>query len=258
MQKLFQVDAFVTERPFSGNPAAVCPLDGPRSDDWMQGVALEMNLSETAFVHRRADGDWDLRWFTPKVEVDLCGHATLAAGHALWTEGLAEGALTFHTRSGPLHVAQTDSLIELDLPATVPEPAEAPDGMFEALGLRGALFRTPFDYLVEAKAEDVHAAAPDFVRLRSFDVRGVIVTAKGNGCDFISRFFAPAAGVDEDPVTGSAHCALAPFWAERLGKRSMDARQLSARGGHVALEVVGERVKLSGKARTTVRGELLV
>ena len=264
MTAVFHVDAFVTNAPFSGNPAAVCVLDGLKGPNqlqtsWMQGVALGMNLSETAFVGRREDGDWDLRWFTPAVEVDLCGHATLATAHALWTESIAEGPLTFHTRSGALHVDRDGDRVRLDFPATPPETTDDFPELFEALGVRGALHRkTKFDFLVETTLPEVRDASPDFSKLRQLDARGIIVTAAGEDCDFVSRFFAPAAGVDEDPVTGSAHCALAPFWAERLKKRTMRAQQLSPRGGELDVAVNGDRVLLLGKARTTLRGELVI
>ena len=261
---LFGVDAF-TEAPFRGNPAAVCLLDGPREDDWMQSVAAEMNLSETAFV--RPDGDgFRLRWFTPAVEVDLCGHATLASAHVLWAEGRvsAADAIRFHTRSGVLTVVRRDDGIEMDFPATPPEPALPPSGLLAALnlGLAGRLVcRTRFDYLVEADGEAaVRQARPDFRALRDVEARGVIVTARSDdpAYDFVSRFFAPASGVDEDPVTGSAHCALAPFWAKRLGRAALVGRQVSARGGVVRVEVKGDRVGLGGKAVTAWRGELVV
>jgi len=256
--KLLHVAAFVTEDPFSGNPAAVCFLEEERDDAWMQGVAREMNLSETAFLRRRAD-DFDLRWFTPAVEVDLCGHATLASAHALWTDAPELGALTFHTRSGALQAIRHADGVELDFPATPTPAIDAPPGLHEALGASGETHQSRFDYLVRLPSQaDVERVAPNFGALRDLKVRGVLVTAPGAEVDFVSRFFAPGAGIDEDPVTGSAHCALATYWAERLEQPRMSARQLSARGGALEVELVGERVKLRGAARTTLRGELLL
>jgi len=260
--RLIQVDAF-TDRAFGGNPAAVCFLEEPRDDGWMQSVGLEMNLSETAFLLRREDG-FSLRWFTPAVEVDLCGHATLASAHALWEEGLArpDELLRFHTRSGLLTAQKRGHLIELDFPATPESPCEAPEGLVEALGVTPLyLGRSAFDYLVLLKdAEAVRGTAPDFGLLGHVSARGVIVTAPSDDTrfDFVSRFFAPAAGIDEDPVTGSAHCTLAPFWQGRLGKTSMDAYQASARGGVLQVRVEGERIRIGGRAVTVLRGELVV
>lgn len=261
---LLQVDAF-TEKPFAGNPAAVCLLRAAHDDEWMQSVAAEMNLSETAFVHPRDDDDLSLRWFTPTVEVDLCGHATLAAAHALWETGRlgADAPARFHTRSGLLTARRDDEgVIELDFPATPPTEAPAPEGLLEALGVEDprTVARTRFDYLVElASADAVRAVAPDFARLRAVETRGVMVTAASDdpAHHFVSRFFAPAVGVDEDPVTGSAHCALAQFWGARLEKDRLTGYQASARGGVVRLERCGERVRLGGRAVTVLRGELL-
>jgi len=253
-----QVDAF-TDAPFAGNPAAVCVLPGPADDLWMQAVAREMNLSETAFLHRETDA-WRLRWFTPAVEVDLCGHATLAAAHVLWEDGhLPRGkAARFHTKSGALGADAKGEWIELDFPAVVAQPAEPPAGLLESLGVRGTVARNRMDYLVEVVDEAVvRRLAPDFTRLRRVETRGVIVTARAAPpYDFVSRFFAPAAGVDEDPVTGSAHCALGPWWAKRLGRTQLLAYQASARGGVVRVSVRGERVGLGGQAVTVLRGEL--
>lgn len=264
---IYQVDAF-TDRPFAGNPAAVCLLAGPADETWMRHVAREMNLSETAFLHPLSPGanDFQLRWFTPTVEVDLCGHATLATAHILWETGvLAEDVeARFHTRSGLLTARRLDGWIELNFPATPPEPCPAPDGLAAALGVEPlSVGRSKFDYLVEVDSTAaVTALEPDFTRLRSLPVRGIIVTAANDGgldepFDFVSRFFAPAAGVDEDPVTGSAHCTLAPFWAARLGKPKMTAYQASARGGVVRVELLGDRVALQGQAVTVLRAELL-
>ncbi len=259
--RLIQVDAF-TDKAFGGNPAAVCFLTEPRDDRWMQSVGLEMNLSETAFLLRREDG-FSLRWFTPAVEVDLCGHATLASAHALWEEGVAptDELLRFHTRSGLLTAHRRGDLIELDFPATPETACDAPEGLVEALGVKPLyLGRSAFDYLVLLKdAEAVRKTAPDFGLLKRVSARGVIVTAPSddNRFDFVSRFFAPAAGIDEDPVTGSAHCTLAPFWQGRLGKTSMDAYQASARGGVLQVRVEGDRIRIGGRAVTVLRGELI-
>lgn len=260
-QTVVQVDAF-TDTPFRGNPAAVCLLDGPASAEWMQSVALEMNLSETAFLHPIDDG-YSLRWFTPTVEVDLCGHATLASAHVLWQDGhlAPETMARFHTKSGLLTAERAGDWIELDFPATPAEVSEAPAGLEAALGAPARwVGRTRFDYLVELESEAaVREVQPDLARLGVLPVRGVMVTSRAASSefDFVSRFFAPAAGVDEDPVTGSAHCALGPFWGERLGRSEMVAYQASRRGGVVRVRLEGERVKLGGQAVTTFRGELV-
>jgi len=259
--KLFQIDAFTSDA-FKGNPAAVCFMDGARDDQWMANVAAEMNLAETAFLTRRGD-DWDLRWFTPAVEVDLCGHATLASAHAIWSENISSDAvLRFHTRSGVLTAKHDGEMIELDFPAKRDEPIAPPAGLFDALGVSDASYvgRNQFDYIVELPSEaDVRALKPDHGVLRQLPVRGVIVTSRGNGeYDFISRFFAPGSGVDEDPVTGSSHCCLTPYWSERLGKTEMNAYQASPRGGAVRVRIDGDRVKLAGRAVTVFRAELVV
>jgi PhzF family phenazine biosynthesis protein len=258
--RITTVDAF-TDVPFAGNPAAVCVLPEPRDDKWMQNVAREMNLSETAFL-RKDEGFFHLRWFTPAVEVDLCGHATLASAHALWEEGHApaDSEIRFQTRSGALTAARDGRFIELDFPATAPSPCEAPAGLFKALGIaERQAHKSRWDILVELPSErDVRDLRPDFTALRSVGVRGVMVTAKGVGeIDVVSRFFAPGSGIDEDPVTGSAHCCLGPFWAKRLGKTRLRCFQASARGGTLHVEVAGDRVKLRGQAITVMRGELL-
>ncbi len=258
--KMLQVDAF-TAVPFKGNPAAVVFLDGQRSPEWMQNVAMEMNLSETAFLLPEGEG-WRLRWFTPAVEVDLCGHATLASAHAIWEEGRAPvaGPIRFFTKSGELRAARREGIIELDFPATPVKEEAPPDGLVEALGA-SALFcgKTCFDWFFLVQSESaVKLLAPDFQAMGRVTERGVIVTAPASreDCDFVSRFFAPAAGINEDPVTGSAHCALGPFWSERLGKNNLKARQVSRRGGELAVRVEQERVFIGGKAVTVVRGEL--
>lgn len=228
----------------------------------MQSVAAEMNLSETAFVAPRTDG-FELRWFTPVAEVDLCGHATLASAHLLWETGrLAEAdTARFHTRSGLLTAVRVDDWIELDFPATPAESIEPPPGLSDLLGsVPKFVGRSRFDLLLElTDAEELRDLSPDFVGLSSLPVRGLIVTAKSDVPEyaFLSRFFAPAAGINEDPVTGSAHCALAPFWAERLGKTEMTAYQCSPRGGVVKVKLAGDRVLLRGKAVTVLRGELV-
>ena len=260
--RLIQVDAFTAE-PFRGNPAAVCILDDRRDDAWMAAVAREMNLSETAFLERRDDG-WGLRWFTPAIEVDLCGHATLASAHVLWELKLAapDELLRFHTRSGVLTARRADDRIVLDFPA---EPATIVPWVMpvlEALGVAApvAFARNRFDYLVEvADAAQVRALRPDMARLASVPTRGVIVTARSDSdeFDFVSRWFGPRSGVDEDPVTGSAHCCLGPWWAERLGRHELRAVQLSARTGMVGVRVLDGRVELTGTAVTVLRGELV-
>jgi PhzF family phenazine biosynthesis protein len=226
-------------------------------------IAGEMNLSETAFLLARTDGSYDLRWFTPAVEVALCGHATLASAHVLWQDGhLAPSAdARFHTRSGELGARRIGGRIVLDFPAQPAHAAPPPVGLLEALGISTPRFvgRNMTDWLVEVEsAAMVRALAPDFSRLTTVDARGVMVTAPGEdgGIDFVSRFFAPASGIDEDPVTGSAHCCMGPFWAERLGRTSLVARQLSARGGTVHVEFSSPRVRLGGTAVTVMRGEL--
>jgi len=257
---VYQVDAF-TDRPFAGNPAAVCLLAAPADEGWMQNVGREMNLSETAFLYRAGDG-FNLRWFTPAAEVELCGHATLASAHVLFTEGyLAAGdAARFHTKSGLLTAERTGEWLELDFPALPVKAAEAPPGLVEALGLEPQYVGSSrFDYLVEAGSEGiVRALKPDIARLRATEVRGTIVTARAAGAefDFVSRFFAPGVGIDEDPVTGSAHCVLGPYWGAKLGKEEMVAYQASARGGVVKVRLACERVKLGGQALTVLRGKL--
>jgi PhzF family phenazine biosynthesis protein len=259
--RLLQIDAF-TDVPFHGNPAAVCLLDHEREAGWMQDVAAEMNLSETAFLLRQADG-FSLRWFTPAVEVNLCGHATLASAHALWEEEIlpAADAARFHTRSGLLTATRTGGWIELDFPSQPAKAAEPPPGLLEALGISAPLFvgKNVADYLVELDdAGAVRAVSPGFAALRRIDARAVMVTSRGDGTeyDFISRFFAPAVGVDEDPVTGSAHTCLTPYWTSKLGREQLLGFQASRRGGVIRVRQAGERVKLAGQAVTVVEGEL--
>lgn len=259
--RVVQVDAFTAD-PFTGNPAAVCVLPRAAEAGWMQRVAREMNLSETAFLVRQDDA-WQLRWFTPTVEVDLCGHATLAAAHVLWEERHLEPGTQarFDTKSGRLSADRRGRLIEMDFPAQPEAPVSPPEALIDALQVRAThVGKSRTDFLVEVATEaEVRAVAPDFTRLRECRARGVIVTSRATsaGCDFVSRFFAPAAGVDEDPVTGSAHCCLAPYWSARLAKSEMVGRQLSARGGEVRVRLAGDRVQLGGLAVTVLRGELL-
>ena len=261
-QKIFQVDAF-TQKPFAGNPAAVCILPEAASEDWMQKVAREMNLSETAFLVKRDDG-YDLRWFTPAVEVELCGHATLASAHILYETGLLmpQEQARFHTKSGVLLARQRDDMIELDFPATPAHAVEEPPHLADALGVRPTFVgMSRFDYLLEVDSEDdVRRLTPDISYLKKLGVRGVMVTSRAttSDYDFVSRFFAPGAGVDEDPVTGSAHCCLGPYWANKLGKSELTAFQASARGGTVYLIVDGsDRVRLAGHAVTVMHAELM-
>jgi len=260
-QSIVQVDAFA-ERPFTGNPAAVCVLPAPRDEGWMQSVAMEMNLSETAFLHPEEDG-WRLRWFTPAAEVALCGHATLASAHVLWEHGAlgAGDEARFHTKSGLLTCRRDADLIWMDFPAKPVQPSEPIDGLAEALGVTPVhVGRSHFDVLVEVASEaEVRTLSPDIGALRRVQARGVIVTAKAEGgaYDFVSRFFAPAVGVDEDPVTGSAHCVLAPYWAGKLGRAELAGYQASRRGGTVRVRLAGDRVHLGGRAVTILRGELV-
>jgi PhzF family phenazine biosynthesis protein len=261
-QPIVQVDAFA-DRPFTGNPAAVCVLERPRDEGWMQAVAMEMNLSETAFLVRRDDG-WSLRWFTPAVEVDLCGHATLASAHVLWQDGFlaAADSARFHTRSGLLTARKDGEWISMDFPAKPEQAADAPEHLARALGAEPVYVgRSQFDLLVELESEAaVRALDPDQSLLRQVEARGIIVTARadGGGYDFVSRFFGPRVGVPEDPVTGSAHCVLGPYWARKLGRNELVGYQASARGGTVRVRVDGDRVVLGGQAVTTLRGTLEV
>jgi PhzF family phenazine biosynthesis protein len=259
------VDAF-TDRPMGGNPAAVCLLDGDTWPDerWMQGVAAEMNLSETAFLSKRADGAWDLRWFTPAIEVDLCGHATLASAHVLWNENLAppDEPLAFHTRSGVLTCHERVDRIEMDFPLRPVVETDAPSGLIDAIGAKpvSAWKNAHETYLLEyASTDDVRGITPDFARLGSDPEWYTCVTAAGGpeGFDFVSRFFAPQAGIDEDPATGSAHCMLADFWMKRSGRTDFRAYQASKRGGVIFARVEGDRVFIGGQAVTVLRGELL-
>jgi len=270
---IYIVDAF-TDQPFSGNPAAVCLLDGPASEGWMRWVAAEMNLSETAFLHPEDEG-WRLRWFTPRVEVDLCGHATLASAHVLATRSgvpVRDPPLRFHTRSGLLEASESDRLISLDFPSLPAGPADPPETLLAALAADGPAPRPEAtgyngtDWLIQLPDEGaVRALSPDFRALGAENCRGIIVTAPAGArtraeqpeADFVSRFFGPAVGVDEDPVTGSAHCALGPWWAKRFGKDWVTGRQVSARGGTVRVHCRGPRVTLQGRAVTVLEGRIV-
>lgn len=261
-QPITIVDAFA-DRPFAGNPAAVCILEQPAHVRWMQLVAREMNVSETAFLNPEGAA-FRLRWFTPTLEVDLCGHATLASAHALWESGrLPSGATAnFLTRSGALTAHRDGDLVALDFPALPAQPCEPMPELLAALGASARYTgMDKFDHLVEVESESVvRNLQPDFEKLASIPIRGVIVTSRSDdpAFDFVSRFFAPASGIREDPVTGSAHCCLGPYWGERLGKSKLVGRQLSARGGVVQVELQGDRVRLGGRAITVLRGELSV
>ncbi len=259
--RIYQIDAFAN-RPFSGNPAAVVLLEKPAPDDWMQNLAMEMNLSETAYAWPENNG-YRLRWFTPAVEVDLCGHATLATAHLLWELNRFPGneSIEFHTRSGKLTCARAGDWIEMDFPAKTAEKISSPAGLAQALNVELIFAGTnKMDYLVEIGSEDeLKTLQPNLSELAKLPVRGVIVTCRSASADydFVSRFFAPAAGINEDPVTGSAHTALAPYWGAKLGKTEMTGYQASARGGVVKMRLVDDRVLLSGQAITVMQGEWL-
>lgn len=259
---MYQVDAF-TNRPFKGNPAGVCLLEGAADDQWMQQVASEMNLSETAFVQPKGS-KFQLRWFTPTVEVDLCGHATLAAAHILWETGVLEKdqPAYFDTRSGVLSARWSKGWIDMDFPAEPATAVDPPAELLEAIS-DNPLFvgQSRFDYLVELPSEeDVRSLAVEYDLLKNVATRGIIVTSRSENIayDFVSRFFAPAVGVNEDPVTGSAHCTLGPYWGKILGKSELTAYQASARGGIVKLRCDRQRVVLRGQAVTVMRIELMV
>ncbi len=258
---IYQVDAF-TGSAYAGNPAGVCFLEKPMPDVWMAALAREMNLSETAFLLPEDDG-YRLRWFTPAAEVALCGHATLGSAHTLWETGRLQPDQTAHfqTLSGLLTASRNGEWIELNFPVKAVEDIAPPAGLLEALGVSAPcrVTKNVFDYLVEVEDEQiVRDCSPDFTLLKTLPVRGVILTARSStpDFDFISRFFAPAVGVNEDPVTGSAHCALTPYWAAKLGKTNLHAWQASARGGELQLRLEGERVVLGGRAVTVFSGTL--
>jgi PhzF family phenazine biosynthesis protein len=251
----FEVDAFANKL-FRGNPAGVCPLAKWLDDALMQSIAAENNLSETAFFVPRGD-DYDLRWFTPTVEIDLCGHATLASAFIVFSElGFRGNEVHFHSKSGRLTVSRNSDVLTLDFPSRPPAPCTAPEALIKGLGTQPVEILKARDYFcVFASAEVVRALQPDFNMLETLDEK-VIVTAPGMDCDFVSRFFAPTAGINEDPVTGSAHCTLIPYWSKRLGKKKLFARQLSKRGGELFCEDAGERVHIGGNAMLYLRGEL--
>ncbi len=252
----YHVDAF-TSVPFAGNPAGVCLLDHWLEDALLQSIASEHNLSETAFVVRHGQ-EFELRWFTPELEIDLCGHATLASAHVLFEEtGHPENEIRFHSQSGVLVTRREGKRIELDFPARPATPCSAPEALSEGLGGAPAAVLKSRDYLaVFASEREVAALKPDFTKLQKIPTVGIIVTAPGDSVDFVSRFFAPAAGVPEDPVTGSAHCTLIPYWAERLGKSQLQARQISRRGGDLFCRNLGSRVGIAGYVVTYSRGQL--
>jgi len=260
---LYLVDAF-TDRPFAGNPAAVCLPDSHRDATWMQSAAAEMNQAETAFLRPRPDGEWDLRWFTPLVEVELCGHATLASAHVLWETGRVPSAspIRFHTLSGVLTCTKRGGRIEMDFPAEPATPVQSPAEEAFALGATPTFVgRNRMDMLVVlGSADEVRRLTPVMGQVAEIKARGVIVTARSDApdFDFVSRFFAPATGVPEDPVTGSAHCCLGPYWSRVLGKDELVGRQVSKRGGTVAVRVMGDRVILGGSAVLVVEGRLNV
>jgi PhzF family phenazine biosynthesis protein len=263
--RIYQADAFTSE-PFHGNPAAVCILNGPREDAWMQSVAMEMNLSETAFLTPRSPNRFDIRWMTPTVEVDLCGHATLASAHVLFEQGFADShkPISFYSRSGPLSASLEEGSIELNFPAKQEhELVEPPGELLLSIPAEIAYIgKNDFDYLLELRDEStVRSIVPNFALMKKVGARGVVITSladKGKDYDFVSRGFFPGSGIDEDPVTGSAHCMLGPYWMPRLRKTQLTGYQASARGGYVRLRTDGDRVRLYGNAVTIFKGELLV
>ena len=258
--KLFTVDAF-TDKPFKGNPAGVCILDNELTEAQMKNIAFEMNLAETAFVQRKGD-IYSLRWFTPDSEVDLCGHATLATSHILWQTGLHDKSksISYDTRSGILKANRVDGKIELDFPVDLEHPVNIPDELIRTIGVKPVyLGRAKWSYLAELDSEEtVRKIKPDFVIMETLEAWGLIITARSSTkeFDFVSRFFAPRKGVPEDPVTGSAHCILGPYWMKKLGKNEMTAFQASKRGGILGVKVDGERVKLTGNAITMLDAKL--
>lgn len=259
---IYQVDAF-TDKPFQGNPAAVVLLETPAEAGWMRSVAAEMNLSETAFVCPQ-EGGFNMRWFTPKVEVELCGHATLASAHVLWESGMvpADHEILFLTRSGRLPIRKEGEFIQMDFPAAGVTTGTLPEGVLPAIGAQPSFIGVSGEkWLLEFADESiVRSLALDFAALRSIKGRGLIATSRSSrqGVDFVSRYFAPWVGIDEDPVTGSAHTILALYWAAKLGKSELVAQQVSSRGGTLRLQVSGNRVLIAGRAVTVFRGELFV
>jgi PhzF family phenazine biosynthesis protein len=260
---LVWVDAF-TDVAFRGNPAGICALAAAADPRWMQSVAFELNISETAFLVRRSDGDYDLRWFTPTREIELCGHATLAAAHVLFASGAADASVAFHTLSGVLTCTRVGDRIEMDFPAAAPSACETPAGLLDALGITDpiAVSESANRWLVVevATAAEVRGLRPDFARLAGIGSGAAIVTARSDGgdADIVSRVFVPGAGIDEDPVTGSAHCTLVPYWAAALGRTELVAHQASPRGGTLHCRLAGDRVFLAGAAVTVLRADLEV
>ncbi len=260
--QIFQVDAF-TNKPFSGNPAAVCIMDEKKPDRWLQNFAAEMNLSETAFVEKVSDG-FNLRWFTPKNEEELCGHATLASAHVLWESGIleAQNEARFHTKSGLLTAKKSGEWIYINLPVEPPEKAEAPKSLIDGLGVNPVYTgKNRLDYIVEIESEErLRELNPDMEKLEQVNTRGIIVTSKTSSSkyDFISRFFAPGLGISEDPVTGSAHCCLAPYWAKSMRKYKFMAYQASPRGGELKVNLTDDRVVLGGETITVIEGKVVV
>lgn len=262
MTAIFQVNAF-SDQPFGGNPAAVCILDEAVSDSWMQNIAAQMNLSETAFIQPAQDA-LTLRWFTPLKEVDMCGHATLASAHCLWEQGIVsrQQAITFTTLSGDLGARLNNGLIELDFPCLKPEPITPPLALINTLGITPlycGMFGEKHLFEIDNEAQ-LLALAPDFAALKQLPGRGVTITCRtpSAGLDFKSRYFAPWVGINEDPVNGSSHCALTPYWAQKLNKQQLTAYQASQRGGVLNLELTGNRVKIAGKAKTLLEGKLCI
>jgi len=256
--KIYQADAFA-EKIFKGNPAAVCPLHEELPEETMQNIAAENNLAETAFITKK-NGQLNIRWFTPACEIDLCGHATLASAHVLFNhEGLTGGKVEFHSKSGPLRVEEKDGMLELDFPALAAEKCPADPQIEKAFGKKPLELYKNSDYMAVFESEkDIRDFAPDLAEIKKMDSRGIIVTAKGDSCDFVSRFFGPQVGIDEDPVTGSAHCLLTPYWHSVTGKKTMTAKQLSKRGGKLICTIDGDRVKIAGKAFTYMEGVIRI
>lgn len=256
--KMFQIDAF-TDNVFAGNPAAVCPLDKWLPDEIMQRIAMENNLSETAFFVKEGE-DYRIRWFTPVDEVDLCGHATLASAFALFTLlNYKKEKIVFHSRSGPLYISREDDWLTMDFPAQPPQRCDPPSQLLSAFSIKPREVLKSEDYFVVFDNEDeILRLRPNMEKLKQLDLRGIIVTAPGKEVDFVSRFFAPALGVDEDPVTGSAHCELTPYWAQKLNKNKFKARQLSLRGGFIRTELRGDRVLILGKAVKYLEGKITI
>lgn len=257
---IYQVDAF-TDKIFSGNPAAVCPLDKWLPDDVMQNLGMENNLAETAFFFKQDDGSFHIRWFTPAVEVDLCGHATLASAYVIFNElGYKEDLIRFQSKSGELRVTRNGEMITLDFPANQPKEVEAPAGLLEGLKTTSSkIYFGAWDYMVVLDSqEQVEQLQPDFLTLSQVESRGVIVTAKGDDVDFVSRCFYPQSGINEDPVTGSAHTITTAYWSKELGRSKFTARQLSSRGGELLCELKGDRVLMSGKGRLYLKGEYFI